>query len=146
MADVTEADIALTDEEYQAAVERGRIADITEPRAISARYERQSGRIIIELRSGCTFAFPARIAQGLGKATDDELAEVEVRGFGYGLRWETLDADIAVPALLRGVFGTRKYMERHFGWPVAETPTELAYVATAASDKANRRPRKAASR
>jgi hypothetical protein len=100
----------LTDEEIAAAMERGRIAEATEPRAKSARYDRKSGRIVVELKNGCVFAFPARLAQGLENATDDQLDEVEVLGRGYGLHWEGLNEDHAVPALLAGIFGTRRYM------------------------------------
>ena len=54
--------------------------------------------------------FPARLAQGLENATDDELAAVEILGLGYGLHWEALDADLSVPGLLAGRFGTKAYM------------------------------------
>ena len=56
------------EEMIEAALERGRIARQTEPRAASARYDRKSSRIIVELTNGCTFAFPPRMAQGLEAA------------------------------------------------------------------------------
>ena len=90
-----------------AALQRGEEAAADEPRAKSAQYDAPSGRIIVDLTNGCTFAFPARALQGLADASDDELAEVEVLGSGYGLHWERLDADFTVPGLLMGVFGTR---------------------------------------
>lgn len=105
----------LTDAEIDAARERGRIARDQEPRAIVARYDRQLGQIIVELTNGCTFAFPPRLAQGLETARDEELAEVEVLGAGYGLHWEALDVDLSVPGLLLGLFGTRAYLARHAG-------------------------------
>ncbi len=43
----------LTDAQIDAAAERGRIASLTEPRAASARYDRDSGRVIVELTNGC---------------------------------------------------------------------------------------------
>jgi hypothetical protein len=100
----------LTEAEFLAAEERGRIAEETEARAISARYDRQSGRIIVELKRNCTFTVPARSLQGLVNATEDEIAEVEVLGLGYGLHWESLNEDHAVPALVAGIFGNRRYM------------------------------------
>ena len=124
----------LTDAEIEAALERGRIAQQTEPRAASARYDGKSGRIIVELTNGCTFAFPARVAQGLETATEDELATVEVIGAGYGLHWEALDADLSVPGLLAGRFGTRAYMARRAGQ--ATPPVK------AAAARENGRPRK----
>ena len=55
--------VELTDAEIDTAVERGRIAQQTEPRATSARYDTKNGRIIVDLTNGCTFAFPPHMAQ-----------------------------------------------------------------------------------
>lgn len=129
----------LTEEQYQAALDRGRIADETEPRAQSARYDPRSGRIIVELANGCTFAFPAKLAQGLENATDDELADVEVLGTGYGLHWEKLNEDHALPALLAGIFGTKRYMAQLAGR--ATSPAKAA--AARANGAKGGRPKKA---
>jgi hypothetical protein len=103
-----------TDDELQrqlaAADARTASADATEPRARRARYDKRSGRIVIDLTNGCTFAFPARLGQGLADATPEQLAAVEVMPGGYGLRWEALDADLAVPSLVAGIFGSRRWM------------------------------------
>ena len=100
------------DRMFDAAEQRGRQSLADEPRAKSARYERSSGRVIVELTNGCSFAFPAAQAEGLAEATDDDLAQIEILGKGYGLHWEKLDADLSVPGLLAGLFGTRAYMDR----------------------------------
>lgn len=105
----------LTESEIEKANERGRIAALNEPRAVFARYDRKVGRIVVELTNGCVFAFPARIGQGLETATDDELAQVELIGRGYGLHWESLDADLSIPGLMAGLFGTKAYMARRAG-------------------------------
>ena len=97
---------------------------MTEPRAVSARYDRRSGRVIVELTNGCVFAFPSRLAQGLETATQQQLGEVEVWGAGYGLHWEALDADLSVPGLLSGLFGTKAHMARHAGR--AKSPAKAA--------------------
>jgi hypothetical protein len=67
---------------------------------------------VVDLSNGCSFAFPARLAQGLEDATDAELSSVEILGAGYGLHWEKLDVDLSVPGLLAGLFGTKAYMDR----------------------------------
>ena len=85
---------------------------LSEPRAVAARYEAATGRVTVDLTNGCVFAFPARALQGLEAACDEDLAQVEVLGSGYGLHWETLDADFTVPGLLMGLFGTRAWMAR----------------------------------
>lgn len=102
----------LTDEEIEAANERGRIVFETEPHARAVRYDIKSKMIIVDLYNDCTFAFPPRQLQGLENATDAQLAEVETSGMGYGLHWEALDADFTVGGLMQGRFGSRAYMER----------------------------------
>lgn len=113
-----------TDAEIDAAAECGRIARAIEPRASGARYDRQRGRVIVDLTNGCTFTFPPRMAQGLEAATDDQLADIEVLGAGYGLHWESLDVDLTIPGLLAGIFGTSAYMARHAGQ--ATSPAKAA--------------------
>lgn len=130
----------LTQEEYDAAVERGIISEATEPHAKSAHYDLKTGRIVIELTNGCMFAFPARRAQGLENATDEQIAQVEVLGRGYGLHWEDLNEDHAVPALVAGVFGTRKYMAHLAGKAISERKAAAARE----NGKRGGRPRKVA--
>ena len=98
--------------EFEDAQRRGEEALRSEPRAKRARYDRKTGRILVELTNGCSFAFPARRAEGLEGASDDELAEVTILGLGLGLHWEGLDVDLSVPGLLAGLFGTKAWMDR----------------------------------
>jgi hypothetical protein len=49
--------VDITDAQIDAALERGKIALETEPRAATARYDRQLDRVIVDLTNGCTFAF-----------------------------------------------------------------------------------------
>ena len=102
-------DFDLTLEE---AEQRGRRSLAEDPRAKTVRYDAKSGRVLIDLDNGCSFAFPARLAQGLQSATDEDLAAVEILGAGYGLHWDKLDVDLSVPGLLAGLFGTKAYMDR----------------------------------
>ncbi|HTW71302.1 MAG TPA: DUF2442 domain-containing protein [Acetobacteraceae bacterium] len=130
----------LTDAQIDAALERGKVARLHEPRAATARYDRALDRVVVELTNGCTFAFPPRLAQGLESATPDQLAQVEVLGRGYGLQWEALDVDLAIPGLLAGLFGTKAFMARHAG--EATSPAKAA--AARRNGAKGGRPRKAA--
>lgn len=130
----------LTDSEITAAIERGHIAQQTEPRADAVRYDKRSSRIIVDLTNGCTFAFPPRMAQGLEAATDEDLAAVEILGAGYGLHWEALDVDLSIPGLLAGLFGTKAYMARRAGQ--AKSPAKAA--AARENGRKGGRPRKQA--
>lgn len=129
-----------TDAELEAAEERGRKFFETALLAKSARYDRRTKRVVLELTNGSTFAFPARLAQGLDGAAEADLADIEVWGEGYALRWEKLDVDFTVPGLVAGIFGTRKYMAQLAG---RATSTEKA-AAARANGKKGGRPRKAA--
>lgn len=113
-----------TDAQIDAALARGEAARRSEPRASGVRYDRQLDRVIVELTNGCVFAFPPRLAQGLEKATADQLAAVEVLGTGSGLHWEALDVDLSLPGLLVGLFGTAAYMARRAGQ--ATSPAKVA--------------------
>ena len=130
----------LTDSQIDAALERGRIANASEPRAAGARYDKRRGKVTIDLTNGCTFAFPRRIAQGIETATADQLSKIEIIGHGYGLRWETLNVDLSIPGLMAGRFGTSAYM----AWCAKHgTSPAIAYAARAKAAK-GARPRKAA--
>ena len=124
----------------RAALERGRIARQSEPRAASARYDAALDRVIVDLTNGCTFSFPPRLAQGLETASAAQLADVEILGAGYGLHWEALDADLSVPGLLAGLFGTRAFMARQAG----RATSEAKAAAARANGRKGGRPRKSA--
>lgn len=104
-----------TEAMFAAAEQRGRIAMQTEPRAKAARYDPTSDRIVVELTNGCTFLFPPRLVQGLGDASDVDLATVETGPCGFGLHWAAHDVDVTVAGLMAGRFGTARYMVERFG-------------------------------
>ena len=128
----------LTDEEILAQIpaarERARADDLTQPRAVSARYDEESGRIELELRNGCLFAFPAALVEGLRGAPAEQVAAVCVLADGAVLRWDALDVDLGVPELLEGRFGSKRWMAQWggSGWnalpeaPPAAEPAEEA--------------------
>jgi hypothetical protein len=128
----------LTDAEIDAASERGRMAQSREPRAAAARYDAQAEQIVVDLTNGCTFTFPPRLAQGLKIARPEEIAAVEVLPGGYGLHWESLDVDLALPGLMAGLFGTRTYMARQAG----QATSEAKAAAARANGARGGRPRK----
>src|SRR5690606_40682136 len=100
---------SLTDDEIlaQIAAARERAAVEDEPRAEHAYYDAATGRVMVELKGGTVFGFPAEYAQGLRGASAEDLAKVEVTPGGVGLHWEELDADLLVGAGRRGDLGTR---------------------------------------
>jgi hypothetical protein len=114
----------ITDAQIDAALERGALVRAGEPRAASARYDRPTGRIVVELTNGAAFAFPAGLVRELETASQDQLAQVEILGIGHGLHWDALDTDLTVPGLLAGVFGTQAHLARKAGQ--ATSPAKAA--------------------
>jgi len=74
----------------------------TEPVAVRVWVEKRI--VFLELVDGRIFGFPADRFKILTKASDDELADVELGLNGYALRWEKLDEDITVPGVVAGHF------------------------------------------
>lgn len=97
-------------EQIARAREKAREADVNEPRAKSARYDADSGEIIVELANGARFSFPSNMGQGLTGASPEDLAQVEVTPSGDGLQWGSLDVDLGLLGLIRGIFGTKAWM------------------------------------
>ena len=101
---------AMSDEELERIRRDSEERDKVEPRALTARYERKSGRLIVELRNGVIFMVPVSLLQGIAGADPELIAQVKLDARGYGLHWEALDVDLTVPGLLAGIFGTKKWM------------------------------------
>jgi len=115
-----------------------------EPRARQVRYDRKSGRVIVELTNGCSFAFPARLAEGLTDADARALSNVEILGAGYGLRWDALDVDLGLPGLMAGVLGTRAHMDRMRAARAGSATSKAKARAARRNGRKGGRPRKAA--
>ena len=81
-----------------------------EPRAARAWYAADSERVFMELTNGVMIGFPYQLLQGLENATPEQLAEVELTPSGSALHWKSLDADLRVPQLVSGLFGSKAWM------------------------------------
>ena len=128
----------LTREQIAEAGKRGKEFRETHPHAAAARYDAKSDRVIVDLTSGATFAFPPRLVEGLHDASPSKIAEVEVIGAGYGLHWQALDLDYTVPGLVSGIFGTAKWMASRAG----STTSPAKAAAARENGKKGGRPRK----
>lgn len=132
----------LTDAGFEAAEARGREMMKSEPRAIAAHYDRKTGRVTVELANGCTYIFPAQLAQELRGADDEALSSVTVDGAGFNLHWPAIDADLHVPGLVAGVFGTRDWMAREWARMAGRATTPAKAAASRANGMKGGRPRK----
>ena len=113
--------------------------------AVSARYDRRRSRVVVALSTGVELTFPTRIAEGLADASPESLAEIEISPAGLGLHWPKLDADLYVPGLLQGVFGSKQWMARQLGAEGGRARTEAKVAASRLNGRKGGRPRKHAS-
>jgi hypothetical protein len=97
------------DEQIDAALERAKAAP-EQIVAIKATYDAVNDVIILHLSNGRRAVFPREDLQGLQNATAEQIANIEILGPGTGLHWEELDADLYIPALLQGIYGSKKWM------------------------------------
>ncbi len=141
----------LTEEEFERqfaeATKRGEEAMKTEIQAREARYDRKSNRLIIELKNGATHIVPCELIQGLSDADPKDIAAVELGPRGASLHWEKLDQDFTVGGLVRGVFGTKKWMAelaRAGGRVKSKTKAAAARANGRANGKKDNRSRKTA--
>ncbi len=123
---------------------RGRALTVSEPRASTARYDQATGRVVLELTNGCAHAFPAQLAQDLLGASPEDLLGVQVDGAGFNLHWPSLDADLFVPALVSGVFGTRAWMTKELARRAGQAKSPAKAAAARANGARGGRPRKSA--
>ena len=113
--------------------------------AVSARYDPQASRIVVVLNTGVELAVPVSRIEGLSDAAPEDLADIEVSPAGLGLHWPKLDADVYVPALLQGIFGSRRWMAAQLGAHGGKMKSDAKADAARANGRKGGRPRKIAS-
>ena len=70
-----------------------------------------------------------------------DLRNIEISAAGLGLHWPKLDADLHVPALIKGVLGTKQWMTQ-IGAAGGKAVTVAKAAAARANGKLGGRPRK----
>jgi hypothetical protein len=130
-------------DEFDRANERGARRRADGPAAVAARYDAKRDRVVVTLASGGEIAFPPRRAQGLERAKPSDLAVIEISPSGLGLHFPKLDADLWLPALLDGVFGSRQWMAARLGARGGKVKSKAKARAARANGKLGGRPRKA---
>ncbi len=110
--------------------------------AISARYDRRRGRIVIALDTGVELTFPTSLAEGLADASPDSLADIEISPAGLGLHWPKLDADLYVPALMQGILGSKTWIARQLGAQGGRARTAAKIAASRENGRRGGRPKK----
>jgi hypothetical protein len=101
-------------------------------------------RIVIQLSSGLEAAFAPQDAQGLQDASPPDLAVVEIDLPGFGIRFPRLVADLYLPVLLEGFFGSKTWAAARLGQAGGLTSTPAKQEAARANGRHGGRSRSAA--
>jgi Protein of unknown function (DUF2442) len=125
------------------ADERARELQASVPRAISAHFDRKTGRVVIHLSSRLTVSFSPQDAEGLQNARPSQLEEIEISPSGFGLHFPRLDADLYVPGLLEGLLGSKKWMASRLGQKGGQSRSKAKRAAARANGRLGGRPKKA---
>lgn len=133
----------ITEQEFQTATLRGE--DVRRRGyAVRADYDARQNRLVVDLNTGVTIMVPVHLIEELSDASTDDLGEIEISPAGTGLHWPRLDADVYVPSLMQGIYGTKRWMAAQLG-AVGGSSTSPAKGAAARTNGAKGgRPRKQA--
>src|ERR1700688_3165206 len=112
------------------------------PCAVAARYRPSVGKLEVEFNNGVTLAVPTSLIQGLAGASTADLSKIEITPAGLGLHFPKLDADVYVPALFEGIYGSRAWMKQA-ARVAGSTRSEAKSAAARENGKRGGRPRKA---
>lgn len=134
--------MSLTDIDVRRAGKRMQARRKGQPHATSARFDRRGARIVVGLSNGLDLGVPVDLAQGLAGAKATDLAEIEISPTGLGLHWPRLDADLYLPALMEGVFGTRRWMAQVMGKAGGRSTSTAKRKAARTNGKLGGRPRR----
>jgi hypothetical protein len=129
--------------EVDEATKRADRRRANEPFAISARYDKNSDRLIIALNTGYDIAFSPRKAEGLQTAKPHELDPIEITPSGFGLHFPKIDADLYLPSLLKGIFGSKQWAAAHLGAGGGRATSKAKAKAARRNGKLGGRPKKA---
>ena len=100
---------------FEQANERAKDLQARIPRALSARYDHKTGRIVVHLSSKLIVSFSPGDVEGLKDARPVHLNKIEISPSGFGIHFPALDADLYVPGLLEGFLGSKTWMASRLG-------------------------------
>jgi hypothetical protein len=135
----------ITDEQFDAANKRAVSSSRREQRAIVARYDSRSGKVVVIFASGIELRIPPKAVQALERARACVLRRIEISPSGQGIHFPAIDADVFLPALLAGQTGTRAWMAAQIGRAGGKAISHAKITAARANGRKGGRPRRPAS-
>jgi hypothetical protein len=97
-----------TQADIDAALERAKSEPDTLT-AVAAEYDKRLDLIVLRIDNGLRLVIPRENLQGLENATEAQISQIEIFG-GLDIAWPQLDLDHYLPALMKGIYGSDKWM------------------------------------
>ena len=108
-------EIGMTESEferqYKQAAQNGAEKLERLPKAASANYDKKSKRMVLEMQNGVMLLVPIHLIQGLQTEDEKALSDFDLLRKGSQIHWHSLDVQFYIEDLLKGVFGTPKWMK-----------------------------------
>lgn len=130
--------------QFERANRQARELQAATPRALEARYDKSTGRVVVRLSTKLDLAFAPVDVEGLADATSAQLSPIEISPSGFGIYFPKLDADIYIPALLEGFLGSRNWMASQLGRRGGQAKSTAKSSAAKKNGRLGGRPRKVA--
>jgi hypothetical protein len=137
--------MALHDD-YEQATQRAKDLRAKFPRALSAHYDRKTGRVVVHLSSNLIVSFSPGDVEGLEFAKPSQFDEIEISPSGLGIHFPAVDADVYVPGLLEGFLGSKSWMASRLGEVGGRSTSKGKKAASRENGKLGGRPPKRAVR
>lgn len=129
-------------DDYEQATQSAKELRAKFPHAVSANYDRKTGRVVIHLSSNLIVSFSPGDVEGLEFAKPSQLDEIEISPSGFGIHFPALDADVYVPGLLEGFLGSKSWMASRLGQVGGRSTSKGKKTASRENGKLGGRPPK----
>lgn len=103
---------SILERDWNKATQRGMATLEAGPTALAAHYDPSTGKLVVELSNGVDLSIPYTLLEGLENASPTDLGDVDIEASGLGIHFPLLNADLYVPALAKGVLGTKAWMRK----------------------------------
>jgi hypothetical protein len=102
--------VLTTDEDIEKALAAASANEEPRAKAIGLTYEDGERLLSLRMSDGSCHYIPTAKLQGLSEASDDTISHLEISEDGLDIHLPSGDVDLYVPALLSGIYGTKKWM------------------------------------
>lgn len=110
--------------------------------AVAVHVDETRRRLVVALSTGVELSIPVDHVEGLAGGAVEDLRTIDISPSGLGLHWPAPDADVWVPGLLSGIFGSSAWMAARLGAKGGRARSDAKAAAARLNGRRGGRPRK----